>query len=779
MAALATSRIDPIRKLAILDNLHDFHTCEEGLGIQLGNNLKSIKEEQSYGGWEGDYVEAILNNAILKNKITEGECKIYKNIKRSNVDKEKKKQGICNPYYETTMNGIIRIDVKDMFDSFFEINKNTAFTTCHDASYGANNFEKKWGEYNQHTLLKIPQNTWDSALAVKSSCMTKSKFKVYFPSDNNNKTYTFTSNKLTKDSNFTISFKKKNTIFSRLNNESNSVNLLDKYSGEKIKLKIKYSGSEEEIEFKSLGKIKYIVKNIKKVIKSIKKKITRKKKQPKPKEKEINETGVTRNELCIISGGNIGEDDIKEIKPNTLAFKLGQILEQIKKKVTKIDYNNLLMDIKRTGDWEQVLGTKKYQQKNPNEKVIFFTGDALCFLYAVYNNINCALFVRTKLIMYKTSGNLNSVNSKLLNEYFTSAEPINKLKSTLIKQNKDLKRIREAGASATFGGGGSKVKSMSKDFKYREDDDDDIDSPMSLLINLLHTFLIRVVFVEEFKKQYGNKTFNFDLRNKIIKVYDTEENYNDNSLKELVTELKEITEKNELSEYKDKLIEISRIIEDNTKDSTKVSTTEIFNIINNENIKREYDTIETKFNNLNNDYMENVVKTRKRPRSNRNNTNTVSYLLKPYSNKNKPKRRKTNNSTRKTNSRKGTNSTRKRPRSNRNNTNTVSYLLKPYSNKNKPKRRKTNNSTRKTNSRKGTNSTRKRKRDTNNTNSLLAKKPTLSRLQPKAPSTNPPPLLPPVRGGKRKKKTRRRKHKNRKNKLNKKNKRTRRRKHRR
>ena len=48
--------------------------------------------------------------------------------------------------------------------------------------------------------------------------MTKSKFKVYFPSDNNNK-HTFTSNKLTKDSNFTI-FLRKNTIFSRLNNES-------------------------------------------------------------------------------------------------------------------------------------------------------------------------------------------------------------------------------------------------------------------------------------------------------------------------------------------------------------------------------------------------------------------------------------------------------------------------------------------------------------------------------------------------------------------------------
>ena len=103
------------------------------------------------------------------------------------------------------------------------------------------------------------------------------------------------------------------------------------------------------------------------------------------------------------------------------------------------------MDIKRTGDWEQVLGTKKYQQENPNEKVIFFTGDALCFLYAVYNNINCALFVRTKLIMYKTSGNLNSVNSELLNEYFTSNKTINNLKSTLIKQNKDLKELEKRG----------------------------------------------------------------------------------------------------------------------------------------------------------------------------------------------------------------------------------------------------------------------------------------------------------------------------------------------
>lgn len=737
MAAFAAPSIDPIKKLAILDNLHDFHTCKEGLGKQLEKNLEDIfkqyeKKQKINGGWEGDYVEAILHNAIINRKITQGNCVIHKNIKRSNVDKEKKQEGICNPYYETT------IDVKKKFDDFFEINNNTPFTTCHDASYGANNFEKKWGEYNRHTLLKIPQNTWDSALAVKSSCMTNSKFKVYFPSDDNdNKIYTFTSNKLTEDSNFTISFKKKNTIFSRLNNASNSVNLLDKYSGEKIKLKITYSNNSNDdktIEFKSLGKIKYIVKNIKKVITSIKKKITRKKKQPKPKEKEINETGVTRNELCIISGGTIGEQKKtkekkeKKIKPNTLAFKLEQILEQIEKKVTRTDYNNLLMDIKRTGDWEQVLGTKKYQQENPTEKVIFFTGDALCFLYAVYNNINCALFVRTKLIMYKTSGNLNSVNSKLLNEYFTSEtinETINAIKERLNpkKQSGGVKRTgRTTGRTKKIIKGKNKIGKRSKTLKQKliekgkikEIEDyydylleEDIqlfyllEEDIQLLNDLMKTYLIRVIFDIKFKNVMNEIT-----DNSIIEYYrdyyeDSDDDYCTNELNGMLRKLNSlgITLNNDNLEIFNLLY--GKNINDNQFES------DILNKLLTDEEKREYYSINENLTFLSyTDVMADEEMADKE---------MADEIMVPIKNQIPP----------------------------------VIAQVKPPGDMAPPA-----------------------------PNTKMTKKsPEDSYMAPPAPNTNAPTLY--VSGGKRKKKTRRRKHKNRKNKLNKKNKRTRRRKHRR
>ena len=56
---------------------------------------------------------------------------------------------------------------------------------------------------------------------------------------------------------------------------------------------------------------------------------------------------------------------------------------------------NLLLDIKRSGDWEQVNSIKWYSDKFKERTVIFFTGDWLCFLYAVLNNIN-TVFISSK-----------------------------------------------------------------------------------------------------------------------------------------------------------------------------------------------------------------------------------------------------------------------------------------------------------------------------------------------------------------------------------------------
>ena len=60
------------------------------------------------------------------------------------------------------------------------------------------------------------------------------------------------------------------------------------------------------------------------------------------------------------------------------------------------------MDIKRGGDWEQVLSTKWYQNQrgNKNKKVIFITGDYLCFLYAILNDINAAFISSSQMMTY-------------------------------------------------------------------------------------------------------------------------------------------------------------------------------------------------------------------------------------------------------------------------------------------------------------------------------------------------------------------------------------------
>jgi len=56
---------------------------------------------------------------------------------------------------------------------------------------------------------------------------------------------------------------------------------------------------------------------------------------------------------------------------------------------------NLLLDVKRSGDWEQVNSIKWYSDKFKERTVIFFTGDWLCFLYAVLNNMN-TVFISSK-----------------------------------------------------------------------------------------------------------------------------------------------------------------------------------------------------------------------------------------------------------------------------------------------------------------------------------------------------------------------------------------------
>lgn len=93
----------------------------------------------------------------------------------------------------------------------------------------------------------------------------------------------------------------------------------------------------------------------------------------------------------------------------TICEQIYNKLKGLKKSIEPQHLYNLLLDIKRSGDWEQVNSTKWYSGKFPKQKVVFFTGDWLCFLYAVINNINTVYIGTNDSITYyikNTSSNL-------------------------------------------------------------------------------------------------------------------------------------------------------------------------------------------------------------------------------------------------------------------------------------------------------------------------------------------------------------------------------------
>jgi len=78
--------------------------------------------------------------------------------------------------------------------------------------------------------------------------------------------------------------------------------------------------------------------------------------------------------------------------------------------MTETELFNIILDLKRAGDWEQVLACKYYMEKQKNEnapeRCIFFSGDCLCFLFAMLLDIDC-IFTnnRDKHYFYRSSKN--------------------------------------------------------------------------------------------------------------------------------------------------------------------------------------------------------------------------------------------------------------------------------------------------------------------------------------------------------------------------------------
>ncbi len=63
--------------------------------------------------------------------------------------------------------------------------------------------------------------------------------------------------------------------------------------------------------------------------------------------------------------------------------------------------NGLLLDLKRSGDHEQVLAAKFYNTENPTTPVLFCTIDILCALKARLEKMNCILQLKDRIILYR------------------------------------------------------------------------------------------------------------------------------------------------------------------------------------------------------------------------------------------------------------------------------------------------------------------------------------------------------------------------------------------
>ena len=121
----------------------------------------------------------------------------------------------------------------------------------------------------------------------------------------------------------------------------------------------------------------------------------------------ITESGPTVKMLCSIMEKK--KKDIEKTMTSlcnsaTVCYKIGrelydlrhnsQILQPFKKLKDK-DLYNIILDLKRGGDWEQALACKYYMETTTIDVVdvpkrcIFFSGDNLCFLFAMLLDIDC------------------------------------------------------------------------------------------------------------------------------------------------------------------------------------------------------------------------------------------------------------------------------------------------------------------------------------------------------------------------------------------------------
>jgi hypothetical protein len=364
---IAEQEEDFIEYLALVDNVHDFlkERCNSN---QVKKRIKKLMDIANRNTDIDDDIKLGLNREKTNYTITE------KTFFSKVEDEVLENYGIT--IGQTTTANQLKI-----FKDIFGITSSTKYYTNHDAQMS---IKPKWPKTSKnHIVLKTPQNNFDSATSGGSSgSLGSSKVEIVYPL-NTVEEWRFESNMLSRNENYILDIfyddtnvtQPKNvllSIFKNLKSRKGYFQIFDENNREVV----------IEIPFSAGGPIEYIKNKINEMVKL---------------KKGILENGISVSALC--------ESLTKKPKNlKTVGDKIQKALYELRKnkELDNDDLYDIILDIKRGGDWEQVLSTKWYQNQrgNKNKKVIFITGDYLCFLYAILNDINAAFISSSQMMTY-------------------------------------------------------------------------------------------------------------------------------------------------------------------------------------------------------------------------------------------------------------------------------------------------------------------------------------------------------------------------------------------
>ena len=356
---------DYLHYLAIIDNIHDFfHKRGENCPSDF---KKKIVEEK-------DNLEAELKarginpDLFLINRVTEtvmAEFESDYTIKILNLF------GLIEGCHFVEGNVVDDNLIYEAFIKTFGLEGQTFYTT-HDSTFKKKNFwfdSKTEASLNcKHYILKTPQNNFDSATSSASSSVIKKKTVIVYPVNDVDKPnkWIFKSNILTQNMGGKMSFKyddpvKKNTILG-------SLALWKLFNGRKATFSYEGKTTTITTKFKPIGAFGGA------------------------------ESGAGAALLCKSLSGEAEQLP----NPKTVAKK---IYNEIVGNTTlnPDEKYSLILDLKRSGDWEQVLAAKWFKENSnyPNaENTIVITGDYLCFLFAAINNVDCVFLGAKKSLFY-------------------------------------------------------------------------------------------------------------------------------------------------------------------------------------------------------------------------------------------------------------------------------------------------------------------------------------------------------------------------------------------